>query len=590
MGQVLHGCATTTEAVRRAIQHSQESLRALARRYGINQKTVAKWKKPQFGCRSADRARKKPKSTVLSVEEEAIDRRLPPAYAAAARRLPLRAAADDPASDALIAASLPATPWHQPTAGCRRRQARRRRSSSPIRSASSTSTSPKCGRRKASSTCSSRSTAPRSSPSSSLVEKANRVTASAFLDALDQSRSLQDPHGPDRQRHPVHACRRATPNGPDRAVFDAHVRHALPRERNRTSLTKIKHPWTNGQVERMNRTIKEATVKRYHYEDHQQLRRTPRRLRRRLQFRPTAQDPQRPHAIRVHLQMLDNTARTFHTQPAPSNAGTKHLNRACDPQRSGVSCPSNQPVQLAQNRLDFTADASNAWGRLGIPICARVLPPRRPCCRCGVVLVTAHAVSSTGVQDGEVEQRTSDGSFCGLATRRRRRDPPGRDESRSCCKTRCKPSGSKSDARGSIEAGHAGLAQGRGRPRQKPRSFSRWPRGDRRRRHCACRFKGSFEVGMGAPPDIAPMGVAAHLAVARVLPRSGSKQAQIVEMLSNGQGATLPELEAAMDWLPHTTRAALSGLRKRGFAVERVHVEGQRSLYRIAASPAGSSA
>jgi len=44
MGQVLHGSATTTEAVRRAIQHSQESLRVLARRYGINQKTVAKWK------------------------------------------------------------------------------------------------------------------------------------------------------------------------------------------------------------------------------------------------------------------------------------------------------------------------------------------------------------------------------------------------------------------------------------------------------------------------------------------------------------------------------------------------------------------
>lgn len=36
-------------------------------------------------------------------------------------------------------------------------------------------------------------------------------------------------------------------------------------------LTKVNHPWTNGQVERMNRTIKEATVKRYHYDTHSQL-------------------------------------------------------------------------------------------------------------------------------------------------------------------------------------------------------------------------------------------------------------------------------------------------------------------------------
>ena len=32
------------------------------------------------------------------------------------------------------------------------------------------------------------------------------------------------------------------------------------------------HPWTNGQVERMNRTIKDATVKRFHYEDYDQPR------------------------------------------------------------------------------------------------------------------------------------------------------------------------------------------------------------------------------------------------------------------------------------------------------------------------------
>ncbi len=37
-------------------------------------------------------------------------------------------------------------------------------------------------------------------------------------------------------------------------------------------LTKPNQPWTNGRVERMNRTIKDARVKRYHYETHEQLR------------------------------------------------------------------------------------------------------------------------------------------------------------------------------------------------------------------------------------------------------------------------------------------------------------------------------
>ena len=71
MGQVLHGSATTTEAVRRAIQCSQESLRALARRYGINQKTVAKWKR-RSSVVDLPTGPKEPRSTVLSVEEEAI--------------------------------------------------------------------------------------------------------------------------------------------------------------------------------------------------------------------------------------------------------------------------------------------------------------------------------------------------------------------------------------------------------------------------------------------------------------------------------------------------------------------------------------
>jgi hypothetical protein len=44
MGQVLHGCARTTAAVRRAMQHSQKSLN-VAEQYEVNPKTVAKWKK-----------------------------------------------------------------------------------------------------------------------------------------------------------------------------------------------------------------------------------------------------------------------------------------------------------------------------------------------------------------------------------------------------------------------------------------------------------------------------------------------------------------------------------------------------------------
>jgi hypothetical protein len=71
LGQVLHGSATTTEAIRRAIQRSQESLRTLAKRHGINPKTVAKWKKRSFVA-DLPTGPKQPSSTVLSIEEEAI--------------------------------------------------------------------------------------------------------------------------------------------------------------------------------------------------------------------------------------------------------------------------------------------------------------------------------------------------------------------------------------------------------------------------------------------------------------------------------------------------------------------------------------
>src|SRR4051794_37016392 len=155
-GPGLHGSATTTEAIRRAIQHSKESLRALSRRYGINQKTVRKWK-----ARSSvvDRrtGQKESRSTVLSIEEEAI--------IVGFRRhtlLPL---------DNCFYALQPTIP-HLTRSSCivvcngmgsavllrSKATSRQRKSSSLIRSASSTSTSPKCRPPRESSTSSWRST------------------------------------------------------------------------------------------------------------------------------------------------------------------------------------------------------------------------------------------------------------------------------------------------------------------------------------------------------------------------------------------------------------------------------------------------
>jgi hypothetical protein len=65
-------------------------------------------------------------------------------------------------------------------------------------------------------------------------------------------------------------------------------------------------------------------------------------------------------------------------------------------------------------------------------------------------------------------------------------------------------------------------------------------------------------------------------------PRAGSKQALIIKMLSRKSGASLEALVGATGWLPHTTRAALTGLRKRGYMVVLEWQDGKPSLYRIA--------
>jgi transposase len=270
MGQVHHGSATTTAAVRRAIQHSQESLRALAKRYGINQKTVAKWKK-RTSVADLPTGPKEPHSTVLSQEDEAI--------IVAFRRHTLL-----PLDDCLYALQptiphLSRSSLHR----CLQRHGISRlpeiEGDKPIRKtfrsypigyfhidiAEVQTAEGKLYMFVAIDRTSKFAFA-------QLVDKANRVTASAFLVALIEAvpykiHTVLTDNGIQFRYPPRYA------NGPT-ARYMTHMFDMRCRENGiEHRFTKINHPWTNGQVERMNRTIKDATVKRFYYDSHDQLRR-----------------------------------------------------------------------------------------------------------------------------------------------------------------------------------------------------------------------------------------------------------------------------------------------------------------------------
>lgn len=83
----------------------------------------------------------------------------------------------------------------------------------------------------------------------------------------------------------------------------------------------------------------------------------------------------------------------------------------------------------------------------------------------------------------------------------------------------------------------------------------------------------------------APAVTAASASTAKA-PREGSKQALVIGMLEGKTGASLDALVIATGWLPHTTRAALTGLRKKGYALERTRSEGSGTVYRISSRPA----
>lgn len=270
MGQILHGSATTTHAVRAAIQRSQAAVKELAGQYGLDPKTVAKWKKRAF-VHDAPMGPKQVRSSVLTLDEEAI--------AVAFRKHTLL-----PLDDCLYA--LQATIPHLTRSSLHRCYQRHGISRLPevegekpikkkfkaypigffhIDIAEVRTEEGKLHLFVAIDRTSKFAFA-------RLLNKADTRTARAFLDELVETvpyrihtvltdNGIQFADLPKNRTGPT-AMYRGHPF--DRACQRHGIEHRL---------TKPNHPWTNGQVERMNRTLKEATVRRYHYDSHDQLRR-----------------------------------------------------------------------------------------------------------------------------------------------------------------------------------------------------------------------------------------------------------------------------------------------------------------------------
>ena len=267
MGQVRHGSATTTHAVRAAIQRSQATNAALSRELGINVKTVAKWRKRET-LEDRKTGPTEPSSTVLSKSEEAM--------VVAFRRHTLL-----PLDDCLYALQ-PSIPHLTRSAlhRCLQRHGISRlpdmEGDKPKRQkfkrypigyfhvdiAELRTNEGKLYLFVAIDRTSKFAVA-------QLVDKANRKTAWEFLETVLEAvpykvhtiltdNDIQFCEQP-RNRNTAYS----RPMRFDMICAANGIEHRL---------TKPNHPWTNGQIERMNRTIKDATVKRYHYDSHDHLR------------------------------------------------------------------------------------------------------------------------------------------------------------------------------------------------------------------------------------------------------------------------------------------------------------------------------
>lgn len=277
MGQVLHGSAKTTHAIRAAIQRSKATIAELAEKYDLNPKTVMKWRRRQ-SVEDMPMGPQNARSTVLSLEEEAL--------CVAFRKHTLLAL-----DDCLYAlqASIP----HLTRSSLHRLFQRHGISRLPSIEGERTRKKFKAYPigyfhidiaevRTAEGKLHMFVAIDRASKFAfvELHDRATRRNASEFLRRLIKAVPYKV--------HTVltdNGVQFTTPGNVASAARD--IRDALDRgelvwahgfelvcAQNDIDhrLTRPNHPWTNGQVERMNRTLKEATIRRYYYESHDQLR------------------------------------------------------------------------------------------------------------------------------------------------------------------------------------------------------------------------------------------------------------------------------------------------------------------------------
>ena len=264
MGQVLHSNARTTEAIRREIRNSQESIAKAAVRFNVNPKTILKWRKRE-DTKDLPMGPKKIKSTVLSeAEEESI--------------VAFRKMTELPLDDVLY--SLQETIPHLSRSSLHRCLKRHGCSVLPKKQVSTSADKQKFKQypigyfhidmaevRTAEGKLYLYVAIDRTSKFAyaELHKSQTKMVAAEFLRNLINAVPYK-----------IHKV--LTDNGIQFTNHDHHKNaftHIFLRICNEHQIehrkTKVKHPWTNGQVERMNRALKEATVNRFHYASHDEL-------------------------------------------------------------------------------------------------------------------------------------------------------------------------------------------------------------------------------------------------------------------------------------------------------------------------------